>query len=326
MIERFPVLDTSDADEMRMLLAGKGMHCPGLHRVPDRHGLCRINAVYGRQCYVAYIAYGGDLSVAVPEGGATYTVSIPLSGTVRVDSGRERAYCAGDSGAITSPSRDTLFRMSDHAQRLSISLDRQLLEGHLERLCQHHVSGSISFKPGIDFGSGHGLVLRAAVQSLAEHARGGVNPLDDPMYHAHFEDTVIGALLLNQQHSFSHRLGRDGGTVMSRDVRRAIDFIHGHLEDPLTLSDLVRASGVPARTLNEHFRAMTGFPPMSYLRRERLRAIRRVLETDPAATVTTVAMRFGFVHLGRFAAEYRRMFGEIPSETRRAAFGGNPPG
>ena len=51
-----------------------------------------------------------------------------------------------------------------------------------------------------------------------------------------------------------------------------------------------------------------------------------MLETDPAATVTTVAMRFGFVHLGRFAAEYRRMFGEIPSETRRAAFGGNPPG
>ena len=37
---------------------------------------------------------------------------------------------------------------------------------------------------------------------------------------------------------------------------------------------------------------------------------------DPASTtITQVAMRFGFLHLGRFAGDYRRLFGVAPSET-----------
>jgi AraC-like DNA-binding protein len=37
----------------------------------------------------------------------------------------------------------------------------------------------------------------------------------------------------------------------------------------------------------------------------------------PGASVTAVAMNFGFFHLGRFATSYRKRFGESPSETLR---------
>jgi len=34
--------------------------------------------------------------------------------------------------------------------------------------------------------------------------------------------------------------------------------------------------------------------------------------------IGTIANRCGFWHMGRFAADYRRLFGELPSETLRS--------
>ena len=44
-----------------------------------------------------------------------------------------------------------------------------------------------------------------------------------------------------------------------------------------------------------------------------------VLARDRPARVTDIAMDHGFVHLGRFAEQYRRFFGETPSQTLRRA-------
>lgn len=58
---------------------------------------------------------------------------------------------------------------------------------------------------------------------------------------------------------------------------------------------------------------------MTYLRRLRLEKVHEELSAaEPdLASVTEVATRWGFVHLGRFAAAYYRAFGEFPSETLR---------
>jgi AraC-like DNA-binding protein len=42
-------------------------------------------------------------------------------------------------------------------------------------------------------------------------------------------------------------------------------------------------------------------------------------DADPGdgTTVTEVALRFGFAHTGRFAAAYRRRYGQAPSATLR---------
>jgi transcriptional regulator GlxA family with amidase domain len=59
---------------------------------------------------------------------------------------------------------------------------------------------------------------------------------------------------------------------------------------------------------------------MMYLRRLRLHHVHAELAANSpnSLTVTTVAGRWGFVHLGRFASQYRQLFGETPSETLRA--------
>jgi transcriptional regulator GlxA family with amidase domain len=55
---------------------------------------------------------------------------------------------------------------------------------------------------------------------------------------------------------------------------------------------------------------------MRYLRNARFQRAREVLRrTTPEARITDIAMSCGFGHMGRFSAEYRRRFGESPSET-----------
>jgi AraC family ethanolamine operon transcriptional activator len=57
---------------------------------------------------------------------------------------------------------------------------------------------------------------------------------------------------------------------------------------------------------------------MEYLCLRRLQGARAEFKSGVGlGSVKTVAFNWGFWHLGRFSAEYRRIFGELPSETRR---------
>ena len=91
----------------------------------------------------------------------------------------------------------------------------------------------------------------------------------------------------------------------------------------VTLEEIVNASGVAGRTLLKHFRDSKGVSPMHYLCGARFEKVREALaRAQPEESVTTIAMSWGFSHLGRFSVEYRRQFGESPSDTlkRRRRF------
>ena len=88
------------------------------------------------------------------------------------------------------------------------------------------------------------------------------------------------------------------------------------LGGPLSLLDLCRELGVSERTLHYAFQEVRGLSPMAYFRAFRLNAVRQELKTAPdTATVHEIAQRWGFWHTGEFAAAYRRLFGELPSQT-----------
>jgi transcriptional regulator GlxA family with amidase domain len=82
-----------------------------------------------------------------------------------------------------------------------------------------------------------------------------------------------------------------------------------------TVGDLARRAGTSVRTLQATFRNSVGMTPMDYLRRLRLsRARADLLAADPRFdTVARIAHRWGFTHLGRFAAAYRSRYGVRPS-------------
>jgi AraC family ethanolamine operon transcriptional activator len=107
--------------------------------------------------------------------------------------------------------------------------------------------------------------------------------------------------------------------VYRRIVRRVDDYLHAHEGQAVYLLDLCAITGVSARTLENAFRAICDMSPMRYLKQRRLRLARRLLRSGIAAqtSVKVAAIEAGFWDLGRFAADYRRHFGESPSETLR---------
>ncbi|MFC0533220.1 helix-turn-helix transcriptional regulator [Phytohabitans kaempferiae] len=106
-------------------------------------------------------------------------------------------------------------------------------------------------------------------------------------------------------------------TIRPRAVKRAIDAMEAEPERAFTSASLAAISGCSVRTLQEGFRRHVGIPPMAYLRRLRLAQAHADLRAaDPGeTTVACVAHRWGFAHLGRFAAAYRAEYGRPPADT-----------
>ncbi|MBI5503369.1 MAG: AraC family transcriptional regulator [Deltaproteobacteria bacterium] len=106
--------------------------------------------------------------------------------------------------------------------------------------------------------------------------------------------------------------------VRRRKARRALDYLTACVDRPqTTLGDVCRAVGTSERTLHLAFHEAFGTSPKALLKQLRLSAARRQLRSGACASVTDAALRCGYLHFGRFAADYRIQFGESPSRTLR---------
>src|SRR5215472_3444114 len=173
------------------------------------------------------------------------------------------------------------------------------------------------------YGRGLAAYLRLAIADLEQ--TGSI--LGSPITVNSFEEFIMTGLLLSHPHNYSGMLLRRQKPVAPRDVKRAIDYMESNLTSPIGLPEITAAAGVPGRTLLEHFKRYKGISPVSYLRRARFAKVREALRSaEPEENVTGIAMELGFSHMGRFSVEYRRRFGESPSETLRQCRVGPPRG
>ncbi|GAA3455594.1 AraC family transcriptional regulator [Dactylosporangium matsuzakiense] len=110
------------------------------------------------------------------------------------------------------------------------------------------------------------------------------------------------------------------GRVPPAAVRRAVAFMDAHAAEPLTAATIAAAAGVGVRGLQVAFRRHLDQTPLEYLRRVRLEHAHRelqVAEPGNGTTIKGIARRWGFANPGRFTAEYRTVYGHLPSRTLR---------
>lgn len=100
-------------------------------------------------------------------------------------------------------------------------------------------------------------------------------------------------------------------------VKEAETLLLENLDYPWTVHELCTELHISERTLRYGFQEFFGMGPAAYIKVHRLNSARRQLEssTSKQATVTDVAIQWGFWHMGQFAKDYKKIFGESPSET-----------
>jgi AraC-like DNA-binding protein len=135
---------------------------------------------------------------------------------------------------------------------------------------------------------------------------------------------VVRALEQDLLHALVNCLTADGtqeDAVANRrhaEIMARFEAILASRDDrPLSMAEVCSAVDVGERTLRVCCTEFLGMSPGSYARLRRLNLVRAALQAaDPATTsIATVARRYGFSELGRFAVVYRSVFGEMPSTT-----------
>ncbi|RQO73636.1 AraC family transcriptional regulator [Aquitalea sp. FJL05] len=101
-------------------------------------------------------------------------------------------------------------------------------------------------------------------------------------------------------------------------VRRSQAIVMDSSDEPVTVLDLCQQLRVSRRTLQNSFQLIANTTPVDYLRSIRLNAVRRMLLSPEHAArgIREAAGYWGFYHLGHFARDYRKLFCELPSDTR----------
>lgn len=273
----------------------------------------------GRLVSLNYISYGADVMIDPGALETFYLVQIPISGAATIRHHREEFVSNCGRAALLNADRETVMHWWAGCEQVLLQIPKAGFVAFAERQMDRRLPGDLVFDPRLDLTDPALRPWRLLVAALFRAANDESATSAGALTAAYTEERILETLLTRQPHNLSAFI--DARLMPApRQVKRAQDFIRENAALPIALSDIAEASGVGARALQVAFKRSYGISPMHALTRERLRRARLDLERREAQTsVTDVALRWGFSHLGRFSADYRAEFGELPRETLRRA-------
>lgn len=310
---------SADPEEARIV--GTRVYYP--HRVvvqgDSARFAMRLSAASLGPLTVGWLGYETQVRIETEELGQ-YQVNVPTADTMRSECGNRDIISSPRTAAVYRPDQPTAFEgWSTPAPMLALKIARHSLERQLEQLLDRPLRGPIDFRLDMDISGGRGAQWWAMVCSLAADIDDPQSLIRQPLIAAPFAYSIMSGLLMAGTHSHLEELTAPAMAVSAETVRRARQFIEDHAGEPLTVADIARGADVGVRGLQHGFHRSLGTTPMQYLRHVRLRHAHQDLRNaDPSSTtVAQVAARWGFLNQGRFAAQYRELYGVQPAETLR---------
>lgn len=314
LLAGFPILRTKDLSEARAVV-GRAF-CD--HRLDLRRG-GRLSVshdhVGGAEVSLNTLGYGAEVEIDPGQLQRFYLLQFPLAGRASIRHRGETVEAGADTATILNPDRDTRMTWGEGCRKLLLQVSR----GHLERVAQDLIGaelpGAVRFDPRVDLTSAGGQRLFVRVVAAARAATDGELWCGTAgLNEAWAERELATVLLENQPSNVSHMLWRTRRAPTSREMRRALEYLHVNLCEPIRVEDIAREAGLNVRSLQLGFKSAFGMSPMRYLRDVRLDAARyRLARRHNRESVTEVAYSVGFSHLGRFSQDYRTRFGVSPS-------------
>ncbi|MDM0073762.1 AraC family transcriptional regulator [Variovorax sp. J2P1-59] len=260
---------------------------------------------------IVRLRYGAAVNVDAGNFPDLYLIMRCTDGSGRVRQGRREADWHPGVTVPVSANVGTDFGFGAEFSQATIKADKQKLDSLCGAMLGRQLEDTLRFE------------LRPFSASLERTWSSTLDLLEStaaaplpPMAEAALQEFVLTLLLEGHPHNYSDELARRPDRMSSRLVKRAELFMRDHAHEPLTVADVARELGVSIRGLQAGFQSCRNYTPTAFLRSIRMhRARQGLLEADVCTTVTDVAIRNGFLHLGRFSALYKTCFGESPMQT-----------
>jgi AraC family ethanolamine operon transcriptional activator len=217
---------------------------------------------------------------------------------------------------VTAPGEERFIRFADQTSFLVAVAEPDALAAHLasepgalDRLWRFRVA-VLS-----DHGSAQTSVnkLRQLIDRLSE-----VGPMLSDDAAEFFQSNLLDLLTA----PISAAVPYHGARVVAPDrlVREVDQYLIEAGSRPVTVTELLDVFRVSRRSLHRAFHDVLGIAPVTFNRNRRLGHVHSALKAGgPHTLISLVAAEHGFLQHGKFTQEYKRLFGELPSDTLRKA-------
>jgi len=240
-----------------------------------------------------------------------YGLTIPLSASFAIsESGRDQIY-EPSSAHLLSPGQPFNLTAKRNCNLLVGNFLVNPLSDYSRKLLQSDSSVFPYIGSDVSFFSQPGSVLLRSVAKTWSALNNKIPT--SKIILKELEDDLLSSFVLYSNEDIHDRKSYKHDA--SCHLNRAEEYICSNLKNPITRDQLAEVSSRSIRTLSRAFERKYGTGPMAFIKQRRLDAAYLDLlnaEAD-ATTVTQVAFNYGFTHVGKFAIEYRKVFGESPS-------------
>ena len=117
----------------------------------------------------------------------------------------------------------------------------------------------------------------------------------------------------------SNWLCQENGAFCTPSLSKMIRYIEQNVHRNIDIEELSSVSNMSVRSIYNAFSKTFATTPKCYIKQLKFQKLREDLLQGKCRNVTEIALDYGFSHLGRFSSDYRKTFGELPSETMRMA-------
>jgi AraC-like DNA-binding protein len=259
---------------------------------------------------LARIGWGSEVSVESDHPGA-WAVNVPRSGVLEAQVGGHHVLSLDGQATVCPPDEQTrMTRWSADCSIVGMRVERGYLAGEVTALVGLHTD---RLPAQDDLRTDAGRAWIGLLASIGTEALRNPALARDERVGRRLAGTLTAAFVAA---CFPDEPGC--GTVRPRIVSRVVEAMETDPARDWTASELAREAGVGIRRLQQGFQRYLGRTPTQQLLLIRLERVHADLLTGNGRSVSEVANRWGFAHLGRFAASYRERYGVSPSETLRA--------
>ncbi len=273
-----------------------------------RLGLCplkKIRLFYGRwEC---------SLRLQVPHS-SYFMQGFPIRGSCETVSNGIAMTSSPSNGSLAEPGVVTFSPALDYEHFVTL-IDPDALLETVSLLAGTPTVGQLKLDLSCFGARREARLSRGLVRLLVDELDAEAS-IPSPVVIAELEQAILVAFLYSNRHNYSDLLdGRPPGAAPWQ-IRRVEEYIEANWDQPITIEALAVVANASARSIFHSFKEHRRYSPMNFVKHVRLKHARDMLSTRPyEMSVTSVAFACGFGNLGHFASDYKRAFGEMPSET-----------